>query len=299
MLNNEMVNAIVEEIKGKIQDVNVVAHNVIKNNDMELHGISIQELESNIAPTFYIENYAYDVDGSLKDMYIIANEIVGAYHNISNDTPEFGDVMGLLSNFEEVQKRLKIRLINKRNNTKLFETVPYMPFMDLAMICVVDLGKGEFGNASIKVTNTLLNHWGVNTIASIMPIAYENMKKEEFVLRKMSEILSESTGLPSEVFEESGMKLYVLTNESNTNGATAICNDKKMKEIVEMLDSDLIVLPSSIHEVIIMPKDDGLNIGDLIQMVQEINGSEVAADEILSNNVYVYSREHGWEYEAI
>jgi hypothetical protein len=95
------------------------------------------------------------------------------------------------------------------------------------------------------------------------------------------------------------MKLYVLTNESATNGATAICNDKKMREIAEMLDSDLIVLPSSIHEVIIMPKDDSLDIDSLIQMVQDINGSEVAADEILSNNVYVYSRERGWEYEAI
>ena len=89
-----------------------------------------------------------------------------------------------------------------------------------------------------------------------------------------------------------------LTNEMKLNGATEICNFSTMQEIADRFESDLYVLPSSIHEVIILPKNVNFDVNELTSMVQAVNGTEVRPEEVLSDHVYIFSREDGWDYES-
>lgn len=81
--------------------------------------------------------------------------------------------------------------------------------------------------------------------------------------------------------------MYVLTNAEKMNGAAAILDSKTMEGISEKLGGDFVIIPSSIHEVIILP----LNTADtdtLNGMVNDVNASEVAPLDVLSNHVYKY-----------
>ena len=86
--------------------------------------------------------------------------------------------------------------------------------------------------------------------------------------------------------------MYVLTNDTKVNGAAAILNDDIRQEIAEKV-GDFYMLPSSIHETLIVPKDAGMEFKELEQMVQEVNQTQVAPGERLSDHVYEYdAKEH-------
>ena len=86
--------------------------------------------------------------------------------------------------------------------------------------------------------------------------------------------------------------MFVLTNDTKVNGAAAILNDDIRQEIAEKV-GDFYMLPSSIHETLIIPKDAGMEFKELEQMVQEVNQTQVALGERLSDHVYEYdAKEH-------
>ena len=86
--------------------------------------------------------------------------------------------------------------------------------------------------------------------------------------------------------------MFVLTNDTKVNGAAAILNDDIRQEIAEKV-GDFYMLPSSIHETLIIPKDAGMEFKELEQMVQEVNQKQVAPGERLSDHVYEYdAKEH-------
>ena len=86
--------------------------------------------------------------------------------------------------------------------------------------------------------------------------------------------------------------MFVLTNDTKVNGAAAILNDDIRQEIAEKV-GDFYMLPSSIHETLIIPKDAGMEFKELEQMVQEVNQTQVAPGERLSDHVYEYdAKEH-------
>ncbi len=84
--------------------------------------------------------------------------------------------------------------------------------------------------------------------------------------------------------------LYVLTNSSGICGACALLYPDQLKNFADMLESDLVILPSSIHEVLLVPYDDHISFDELAHMVSHINRAEVPVEDRLSDQVYLYSR---------
>ena len=299
MLKREFVEAVVEAVKALLPEMNVESREIIKNNDVVLNGILIKKGNEEIVPTIYIENYikdGYTTSDYINNINRIASEIVDTYKNYNTEV-DVSNVKELVKDFSKAAPLLRIKLVNKENNKKTFETVPYLPFLDMAIIVVIELQHNKQGCATIKVTHDMLQHWNYVAISDILPIARENTFRTPYVLQSMAEIMAELMGLSKEIFEaEMQFPMNVLTNKTKLNGATEICNYSTMKEIAEQFQSDLIVLPSSIHEVIIVPKIDDMNIEDLTNMVKEVNESEVAEDEVLSDHAYVFTRENGWDF---
>ena len=94
--------------------------------------------------------------------------------------------------------------------------------------------------------------------------------------------------LPNEGAERN---LLILTNRSGVYGASAILYEGVLKNIAQRLGSDLVILPSSVHEVILLPYEDERRMEGLERMVREINQTVLPEEEVLSDQVYVYNRE--------
>lgn len=97
---------------------------------------------------------------------------------------------------------------------------------------------------------------------------------------------------------ESSMPLYVLTNRERIFGASAMLYSDKVRKLAEELNTDLLILPSSVHEVLLLPDDKAQNYDFYRQMVSEVNRTQVDPEEVLSFNLYRYDREKA-EIEAI
>ena len=81
--------------------------------------------------------------------------------------------------------------------------------------------------------------------------------------------------------------LYVLTNDTKSNGAAEILNDNVRQELADKI-GDFYVLPSSVHETLIIPKSEDMDRMQLEQMVRDVNETQVIPEERLSNHVYEY-----------
>lgn len=128
-------------------------------------------------------------------------------------------------------------------------------------------------------------------------IAIHNLAKSEIVFKSMKDALMEimfPDGVPEEdplaeiLSAEDEIPMYVLSNAEKLNGAASVLDKDTMETISEMLGGDFVVIPSSIHEVIILPMDDNVDKDELEGIIREVNTGQVAPEERLSYHAYQY-----------
>lgn len=291
----ELINSVVMEIEELVPNMEVKCEKVIKNNNIVLHGVTIFKKRS-VSPVFYIENYL-----KYNSTKVIANMIVSDFFKEYERANRLAKLTMDVSDFTKIKDKIKLRLVNKNNNSKLLENLVWMPFLDLAIIAYVELSSNDEGVSSIRVTRDLLKTWGFTSIGDIMTNAKKNTFSTPYDFKNIIYIMAELTGMPVEQLLEMEKNLnkpsmYVLTNKNNFNGSVEIINYNTIQNISDKLNSDLLVIPSSIHEVIVMPYDKEFEKNQITQMVREVNGAEVPPEEVLSDHVYIFSRQNGWQY---
>ena len=161
--------------------------------------------------------------------------------------------------------------------------VPYQKFLNLAGVVYYKVEDEKIGNATILVRNSHCRSWGV-TEQEVLMQARDNTQKilpVKFV--EIGEVLEEC-GYES----EQGVRMYVLTNEENYFGASAIIFDSILEKISILLKDDFWILPSSIHECIIVPADYTMSAEGMRDLVREVNQAEVAPQDYLSDEIYYY-----------
>ncbi len=272
----------------------ISVQSVPRNNGELLEGLVILENGVNIGPTIYLDHYyrTYRNGTSFSSVY---RQIVDSYER--NKTTKRIDV-SFFTDFERVRERIVIKLINNEKNMELLnENVPHIPFLDLALVfyCLFPVDR-DIGNATILIDNSHLALWNM-TVEDLFPIAMENTRqllppRMLGIRQVLSDLidLPDDTPLPSE--EEPALPMYVLSNDDNMFGAACMAYDGLMLSLSDQLGSDLIILPSSIHELILVPSAGADKIDDFTMMVREVNGSQVAPEDILSDHAYYYSREN-------
>lgn len=292
----EFLENVRKEVESRYDsNVSVTLNHVMKNNGTELDGITIMEKDKNIAPTIYINSF-YDRYREGVSLKAVVSEIIRIYNQNKNSININADYF---ENYENVRKTIVYKLVNYQKNKKLLEDVPYKRVFDLAVVfyCLIEQRKGV--SATALIHNEHLRIWNVTEDE-----IYNDALKNTPVLLAgsivpMSKILSEIAGTApvdndEKVCEYTGEDiLYVLTNSSRVNGAACILYDNLLKKFANDVHSDLYILPSSVHEVIIVPKKNAFDKSELADMVREVNEQGVSQDEILSDNVYEYNRKNG------
>lgn len=273
-----------------------------KNNNVRLTGLII-ESACNMSPTIYIDNfYKKYQDGT--DINIILQEI--AKIRMEYDVTDDFDVT-TVTDFNKCRKKIMPRLIGAEENSEILKVRPHIRIEDLAVTFCIDLGENKDGLMSVPVQFELMETWNV-TADQLYEIALENLTKADIgVFTPMREILF--AGMLSELKEicdgdeeEARRKLdqmipdnnlWVLTNKRRVNGANMLLDRSVMEDVIKEVGTDFFILPSSIHECIILPADSGMDSQQLEAMVCEVNETQVEKEERLSNSVYRYTLENG------
>lgn len=269
---------------------NITINLVIKNNGCEMDGLVIMEKGKDIAPTIYLDSF-YELYTNGENIKNIIRQIEVIYEQNKNNVTF--DV-NILKHFDTIKDKIVYKVVNYRSNEKLLEQVPHKRILDLAVVfyCLLD---NEYGrSATALIYNNNLKNWNV-TIDDVYKAALKNTP--DLLHSKISSMaaLFEKCGVNVDG-EEVDLKdyvpsdMYVLTNESKLNGAACILYENVLYDFAQKLGADLYILPSSVHEVILLPKLSMFEKDELVNMVKEVNTEGVAADEVLSDHVYEYNR---------
>ena len=287
---DEFVSIVAEKILDYLPktfaEAEVKLETVIKNNDLKLTGITIRREESNICPTIYLDPY-YEAYKAGEEMDKILGKIADTRMRTDIKGPFDADQF---KDFDWVKDMIVPRLVNKEQNLEQLTERPYSAIADLAVTYHILLFNG---NASTPVTNDFMKVWGIET-EELHELAVRNMARLiPGTFRGMSVVMNALCGGKTDVLDPENEMLFVLSNEGGWYGAAAVLDDKIMKSVVERVGEEFYVLPSSVHELLVVPLNMGMDVGQLKEMVTSINASEVALEERLSDNVYRYSTEKG------
>lgn len=264
-------------------EYSVCSVEVLKNNGMKTDGILVQGNGERIGATIYVtKEYLENATVSeIADFVCREYWVALASKNSLGCMKDFADGQFVLSN-------VVYQLINKQRNADFLSSVPHKDFLDLALIYRVVLAVSDEGISSYVVSTNFLSKISIS-IEELDGAAKENtIHRLGIRYSSLKELLG--INLPH---KEAISQFYVLTNEVSINGATLMTYSSVLSEIAGKLGSNLIILPSSIHEVLLLAEDVDLSIADLGSMVQEVNKSEVLVEDFLSNSVYRFVKDTG------
>lgn len=225
--------------------------------------------------------------------------------------PERFDV-SRLTQYKEAKKHLFMRVSNIEENLQVLDNVPYVERADLAITFHIAVEENEAGRASAIVTNNMMENFGVTrnqlykdaleNSSFIAPVMIDNlgelvgrMEIEEMEARGASE--EEIRKAEERIYVESQYNpMFVVTNETLLYGGSAIFYPGVMDELGEVLNGDFFILPSSVHETLVVPDNGRISCHELKAMVMAINEKEVAPEDRLADEVYHYdTRDHVFE----
>lgn len=273
----------------------ITIQQISHNNNHTEEALTILEPGLNISPTIYLESYFRQLKKEVPISSIIAQ--IYSYYQEHRSTHSIDT--SFFTCFENIRPRIVYKLIHQEKNKELLKEVPWIPYLDLAIVFYCLLSKSPTENASVLIRNEHLCYWNVSA-EDLLSLAQKNTpfllssccdSLAELLLPVLEQLpVQEQIDTKNAFASTSLVPMYVLTNQQRFLGACCILYDDVLKEIAERLDSDLYILPSSIHEVILMPVTVTESVPALSQMVCDINRSEVSAEEILSDHIYYYHR---------
>ncbi|MDD3206116.1 MAG: DUF5688 family protein [Lachnospiraceae bacterium] len=311
------------KMKNAMQDyygngVTVVINQVTKNNGIILEGMTIQEKENNISPTIYLNSFfeTYKNGATFSDN---VKTIIQLYEqNKVSDRLN----MDFFTKYEKVRGKIVYKLINYEQNQELLKVIPHIRYLDLAIVFYCLVTNEVIGDATILIHEKHRKMWKVSletlyeaakeNTSKLLPFEIQNMEEvmrkilldnlrkeyedtemckeegrenaEEWLNNMVEQMLLESMG------EQIKIPMYVLSNQSRIHGAACILYKDVLKNFTHEIGKDCYILPSSIHETLLIPVDENRNTLELNEMVQEVNQTQVDREEVLANHAYYYSR---------
>lgn len=285
----------VEKAVGEVygDDAKVYVTEVTKNNGLILKGLVIQKKESRISPTIYLEQFygMYEDGTTFGEIVSRVIKCDRAYEGRKINADMFSD-------FDQVRDRIVYKIVNRQMNSELLTSVPYIEWNDLAIVFCFLVDGGCDGYATILVRNEHIALWGTDAdelydLAShnTPDLMSDELSSLDNIIREILHSRNEAENEEySELFGDNAPCLYVLSNEKRVFGATSMLYSGHIKKLADSFDSDLYILPSSIHEVILLPDTCACDVDYMKTMVREINETQVDIEDRLSDNIYHFDR---------
>ena len=282
----------VREIIDFDAEVSVVP--VIKNNGVEKTAIVIREENVKISPTIYLDDY-YKNYADANNLEYTAKQIISTYNRWKIE----GEIdVKKYTQFDSVKDDIIFKLVNKERNEARLKDAPTVDWLDLIICFYIRTSDERFGEGVILVNNELLKLWGIS-VAELYGLALTNTprilpeKKMTFldVFKRMSGF--DEQDFCQEIMEFGGNSgMFILSNSSEIFGASVIVYSKLIEEIAEEFEDDLVIIPSSVHEIIVVLRNYANDyIDDVCDIIEYVNSTCVSDEDVLANHAYYYRRE--------
>lgn len=291
----EFTENILQEIRVRVDGAfQVKKHDVTKNNNVKQTGIAVVKEGTDIGPCVYLDKLyrEYESDGMKFDE--IVDEVYRLILKYDEDMPDV-DISGF-RNWETVRKDVYAKLINAEQNKEQLREIPHRMFLDLAVVYYAvarDHAQQEVGTVLIRKVHT--EEWGQEE-ENLYQTAMRNMRADGeadfFTIETVVKHILPDITFPTKKGKDSQCSnMYILTNHRRRFGAAEILDKKTLQMVADKVGDGFIVLPSSVHETIVLPPKDETQYGWFADMVREVNDTQVDVEERLSYHVYVYSRD--------
>lgn len=308
MKYEEFVNIVEERIRAFLPDeeyknAQINTQPSLKNNDRKLMGLVIRRAGCNIAPTIYLEPFyekyiaRTSLDDVLSEIAALRVEVDPGVHYFSTEQ---------LLCFESCRDMIFPRIINHEMNKELLENRPYTTIADLAVIYVIILDSE--GKRTVTISKELFDMWEI-TLDELHQTAMKNLSEEdkgtlcpidsvikEIMLPNLIDLCKGDEQMAENILESrmpQNIPMYVLTNQSYLFGSAELLNPKFMDDVVNQLGENLVILPSSIHEMLVFRESEAMPVHELRNLVRLVNQNQVSLEDRLSDQVYRYTPETG------
>ena len=256
---------------------------VKKNNGVSATGLFIRENGQDVSPILYLDDYyIHYQNGELLENVI---------RNIRADYDKKVQMAAVkipnLQEFENIRGRVIYRLVNYEKNKEILEDCPHIRLYDLAVTFRWVARIDDVGVSTSLITNKQVKEWDVSVNDLVLAARQNTPRLFPAQIIDMEEMLA---GMVSFILYPSAIPMYILTNEQELNGASALLYGDILKDFANKKGADMYILPSSIHEVIMIPADRIDDPKKLSSMVHEANTTVVSTGDVLSDSVYYYDR---------
>lgn len=291
MKYQEFIEKVKTHISSQLNSGQKIAiHQVTKNNGLVYDGLFIVDPVLNVSPTIYLNPYYHRyLNGvSLEDIY---EDILTTYYT---NLPKQDFDVSVFTDFSKAKERIVMKLVNRRRNEALLQNVPFVPYLDLAIVFVCTVTEYLDEYATILIYHYHLQLWNI-TPEELYQIAMQNTPRLlPYKFENMENLLKSM--FPNQIPLFDNIQLYILTNQLKVHGAISLLYPNLLSNIADILDSNLIIIPSSIHEVLILPEKQAVEdhtIEDYNEMIREVNDTQLTDDEILGDHIYLYNKATG------
>lgn len=290
---NEFVTYMRENIEDRLEGmdvVNVAVTETEKNNGILLDTLTIEQRGRSCTPVFYLQDLygeylrEGDIDG-------LAEQVARQYRYHAGDYQELET--GWFDWFENVREKIVLKVVNYDKNQKQLARCPHIRELDLALTFRILMARGADQVGTVLVNHEMMRDWPVTKL-ELLKLAVANMRRiwqpTLEPVREVIEMLSAANGDKNAPFSDEPplFSMYVLSNNLRLNGATVLFYTDCIRQFAARIGRDIFVLPSSIHEVLLVPATEEMSAWDLRQIVEQVNRQLVSEEEILSDHVYRY-----------
>ena len=309
----EFCACVTEEVKRQLGDgYETTLRTVRKNNNIELKGLTIRCGDTNVMPAIYLDPF-YEQYSEGRTMEHVVEDVIDVYRENRVPWETEPDMSPA-----KIRASIQFRMVNRRMNEEEMATMPHLDFGDFSVGFQWVITTDDRRMGIVRITNEQSEEFGLD-VEEMTELAIANTERvsppricriEEVISEMLSECSSEDFakhgkrpeefGMPETMFgAEDDFPMYVLTNEQRNMGASALLMIPQMDRFRERLGEDFWILPSSIHEVILIPASRTAERDKMRQMVQEINATQVPPQEVLADDVYLYSEFRAMVPESI
>ncbi|MCH4190798.1 MAG: DUF5688 family protein [Butyrivibrio sp.] len=283
--SKEVINNL-QEYAGSTGQISM--REITKNNGLVLHGITWTNAEMNCSPTVYLDGF-YEKYREGMEMSEIMMKLIETFESY---TPQQKIDMSFFTDYTQVKDKIIFKLIGYEQNQEMLTDMPHIRYQNLAVVfyCTVE---PQVRDGIVMIHNNHLKIWNVDA-----------QELYETALRNSPKLCPASiTGLRETVGEIMGEgniapgkdEMKVLTNRGKMFGAACILYPGLLQEIADGIGENLFILPSSIHEVILLSDtEEAMHSGEsLLEVVKDVNRSVVDREDILADSVYYFDRSAG------
>ena len=303
MNREEFYEVVIDKLKERYEDSCEITINYVpKNNGIIRTAFNIRKSGSNISPVIYAEEFYDMYEGGVSFEEII-NAIVEIY-DMSKTESVISNVDSL-TEWEHVKDKLAIKVVSKEKNKYNLDEVVWGSFLDLAIVPIVCVNDDKTSLSTFKINKALAAKWNIEDEDIVEAAIENNFRLNKTTCKDMYEVISGIMNCPHRQFEENEeidvngkndiFPMKVLTNTKGINGASTILDNESLNNLYLYWGRPYYILPSSVHELICMPADDR-EADDIQALVKEVNSNHVSAEEVWSDNVYIYN---GYEVRLV